>query len=99
MNMPIKNKAAFTPSKKLARLVKISASQWPRASGTPARLSKKPNTPALAMMNMMAAVEMAERCSVTDKPRTLMRRYTSMPTTRAYTTATTEASVGVNTPP
>ncbi|MNG33397.1 hypothetical protein D3C84_1196390 [compost metagenome] len=53
MNMPMTKSAAFTPSRKYAGDFSTSCSQWPIASGTPARVIRKANRPALAMMNMI----------------------------------------------
>jgi hypothetical protein len=55
MNMPIRNSAAFTPSRNRPGFAAPRSSQWPMASGTPARVIRKANSPALAMMNMITA--------------------------------------------
>ncbi len=56
MNMPMTNSAALTPSRNQAGLFSTSASQLPMASGMPARVIRKANSPALAMMNMITAL-------------------------------------------
>ena len=60
MNMPMMNSAAFTPSRNMVGDCSTASSQRPIASGTPARVMRKANSPALAMMNMMTADEMAD---------------------------------------
>jgi hypothetical protein len=56
MNMPITNSAAFTPKQEHGRRLQHAwSSQMPIASGTPARVIRKANRPALAMMNMITA--------------------------------------------
>ena len=67
MNMPMMNRAAFTPSRNMAGLCNTCSSQWPIASGTPARVMRKANSPALAMMNMITADEMTDRRSTGNK--------------------------------
>ncbi|CPL70616.1 Uncharacterised protein [Bordetella pertussis] len=66
MNMPITNSAAFTPIRKVKWLSNSWLSHTPSASGMPARLSRKLKTPALAITNMMTAVEITERCRVVE---------------------------------
>ena len=60
MNMPMMNSAAFTPSRNSRALAAPPASQAPIASGTPARVIRKANRPALAMMNMITADEITD---------------------------------------
>ena len=57
MNMPITNKAAFTPIRNIAGEVNMVVSHSPMASGMPARVMMKAKSPALAMMNMITALE------------------------------------------
>ncbi len=60
MNMPMTNSAAFTPSRNQCGDCGVCSSQWPMASGTPARVIRKANRPALAMMNMITADEITD---------------------------------------
>ncbi|MNI97521.1 hypothetical protein D3C73_1561830 [compost metagenome] len=53
---------------------KICDSHVPSASGIPARLSRKLNTPAFAITNMITAVDTTDLCSVTDSCLKLRRR-------------------------
>ena len=65
MNMPMTNSAAFTPSRNMPGLFSTLSSQWPIASGTPARVIRKANRPALAMMNMITADEITDLRRIT----------------------------------
>jgi hypothetical protein len=60
MNMPMMNSAAFTPSRKKPGDCSTALSHTPMASGTPARVIRKANSPALAMMNMITADEITD---------------------------------------
>ena len=73
----------FTPSKNSAGDCSTASSQRPMASGTPARVSKKANSPALAMMNMMTAEEITDRRITAARSRRPISRYTPMPTSSA----------------
>ena len=60
MNMPMTNKAALTPNKKYTGDCSTSCNQAPMAAGTPARVIMNANKPALAMMNMITALEITD---------------------------------------
>ena len=59
----------------------------------------QPNTPAHAMMRNSTAVCCSDSRRIAGTWRRPMSRYTRSETTSAYATATTDASVAVNTPP
>ena len=83
MNMPITNSAAFTPSRNHRGDCSTSLSHSPMASGTPARVMMKANRPALAMMNMITALEMTDLRSTGSTSLNDSSRWISMPTISA----------------
>ncbi len=60
MNMPMTNRAALTPRRNKPGDCRMSLSHRPIASGMPARVIKNAKSPALAMMNMMTALEITD---------------------------------------
>ncbi|MDT4851923.1 hypothetical protein FQZ97_861320 [compost metagenome] len=74
MNMPITNSAAFTPSRNIVGDFSTSCSQWPMASGTPARVIRNANRPALAMMNMITADDSTDLRRITNRSVILISR-------------------------
>ena len=74
MNMPIKNSAALIPSKNIPGDFSTSCSQRPIASGTPARVIKNANRPALAIMNMITALDSTDFVKILDRSANLISR-------------------------
>ena len=74
MNMPMTNSAALIPSRNSMGDCSTASSQRPMASGTPARVIKKANSPALAMMNMITALEITDLRSTTIRLAILISR-------------------------
>ena len=83
MNMPMTNKAAFTPKRNQPGDCKMSLSHRPIASGMPARVIRKANSPALAMMNMITALEMTDLRSTANKSAQRNSRWMNRPMIRA----------------
>ena len=83
MNLPMMNSAAFTPSRNMVGDFSTSCSHMPMASGTPARVMMKANRPALAMMNMITALEMTDLRSTGSTSLNDSSRWISMPTISA----------------
>ncbi|MDT4834257.1 hypothetical protein FQZ97_678910 [compost metagenome] len=83
MNMPITNSAAFTPSRNQPGDCNTLVSQMPMASGMPARVMRKANRPALAMMNMITALESTDLRSTVMMSFTLSSRWMTRPTSSA----------------
>ena len=73
----------MTASRKTQPLPMASAIQAPMAAGTPARVIRKLNSPAAAMMNMMMEEDRTDFFRIGPRSRQPMARYTPMPTTSA----------------